>query len=85
MEQPNKKNDYNHPFDQMMFGGRRNQPKRYDSNKEQKSAEHTKSDEATEDGSVDLFSTAQTVVETYQQLSPYVKGISGMFKRFKSK
>ncbi|MCT2535642.1 YppG family protein [Aquibacillus koreensis] len=69
-----------HPFDQMMFGGPRT---RLDS--ETKTEDSSKGNKTNdEDNSFDLFNTAQTMAETYKQLSPYVKGASGIFKKFKS-
>ncbi|WP_407272390.1 hypothetical protein [Radiobacillus sp. PE A8.2] len=64
-----------HPFDQMMFGPKANRPSK------QKDEPVKESDN---DDSIDLFGTAQTMMETYGQLSPYVKSISNMFKSFKS-
>lgn len=55
-------------FDQMMLGPS-NQPKRANSQQEKKS--------------FDLAGTAQIAMETYQQLSPYVRELSHVVKKFK--
>ncbi len=68
-EQPSR-----HPFDQMMFGNRINEPS---------TTEQAKQEDET--NKFDLFNTTQTIVETYQQLSPYVKGLSDMVKKYKPK
>ncbi|QTM98680.1 hypothetical protein ERJ70_04825 [Sediminibacillus dalangtanensis] len=63
-------------FDEMMFGPRRRASQ---DGKEAVAAP----DQAEETESFDLFGTAQTVMETYQQLSPYVREISGLIKQFR--
>ncbi|SDL98455.1 hypothetical protein [Sediminibacillus halophilus] len=63
-------------FDEMMFG-----PRKRDSQDRKESVAASGQSEETE--SFDLFGTAQTVMETYQQLSPYVKEISGLIKQFR--
>ncbi|WP_053220370.1 hypothetical protein [Virgibacillus senegalensis] len=62
-------------FDEMMFGPRRSSQARKEPG--------TPVNKAAEAESFDLFGTAQTMMETYQQLSPYVKEISGLIKQFK--
>ncbi|WP_077623067.1 hypothetical protein [Sediminibacillus massiliensis] len=74
MTEKEKPNVQDHPFnrfDQMMFG-----PGRQPNLEEQQKKE-------SETESFDLFTTAQTMMETYRQLSPYVKEISNMVKKFK--
>ncbi|WP_026571117.1 hypothetical protein [Sediminibacillus sp. JSM 1682029] len=63
-------------FDEMMFGPRRG----ISQDDEGPTAAPGKGEETE---SFDLFGTAQTVMETYQQLSPYVKEISGLIKQFR--
>ncbi|MFC0524786.1 hypothetical protein ACFFGV_14505 [Pontibacillus salicampi] len=60
--------DFNH----FMFG------KRTDTSSEQE--EETNKEEA---GSFDLVDTTETIIETYHQLSPYVKEITNMIKKWK--
>lgn len=69
------------PFDQMMFG-----PTHHRSNLFQNPNFHNQGqDQQTNDEeSFDLFGTAQTMVNTYQQLSPYVKEVSNLIKKFKA-
>ncbi|MDL4842915.1 hypothetical protein [Aquibacillus rhizosphaerae] len=78
-DKTDSKNQSVNPFDQLMFGQR---PPRQSISSKQNQDEALENNE--EEQSFDLFNTAQTMAETYKQLSPYVKGISGMFKKFKS-
>ena len=62
------------PFDQLMFGNRpTNSP----------TPKRTEDDNNEQDSSLDLYGTAQTMMETYKQLSPYFKGVSDMIKKYK--
>ncbi|SDJ87293.1 hypothetical protein [Sediminibacillus albus] len=71
-QQKNNEQERINRFDAMMFGARQPQPV----------PQKTKKKPA-ENEDFDLFGTAQTVMQTYQQLSPYVKEISNMVKKFK--
>ncbi|MBM7571524.1 hypothetical protein [Aquibacillus albus] len=66
-----------HPFDQMMLGPRGN-------NQTPRSSEKDSNRSTNIEEEFDLFGTAQTVAETYKQLSPYMKGIKNAIKKFKS-
>ncbi|MRH43377.1 hypothetical protein GH741_11875 [Aquibacillus halophilus] len=80
-QQPTNTNSINRPipqqgnfFDSMMFGQRSNRPP---------STESKQTTENSKEESFDIMNTAQTMMETYNQLSPYVKGVSNMVKKFK--
>ncbi|MCD5324698.1 MULTISPECIES: hypothetical protein [Pontibacillus] len=58
-------------FESFLFGRREpNKSEEVDSNKET-------------DSSFDLIDTTETLMETYRQLSPYIKELSALFKKTK--
>lgn len=77
-----RKNPRPNPFDQLMFGPQANSSINYNS-KIEDSAKHEETVTNSKE-EFNLINTAQTVMETYQQLSPYVRSVSRMFKKFKS-
>ncbi|KGX92794.1 hypothetical protein N781_15310 [Pontibacillus halophilus JSM 076056 = DSM 19796] len=60
-------------FDSFMFGGR--------GPSKQAETEETSEQQEKDASSFDLFETTQTVMDTYKQLSPYVKDVIGFFKK----
>ncbi|WP_226037662.1 hypothetical protein [Aquibacillus saliphilus] len=62
-------------FDSLMFGPRVSRHNQHNDQNIQNKQD--------EEQSFDLFNTAQTMMDTYKQLSPYVKGASNMVKKFK--
>lgn len=50
---------------------------------EENTGENLDNKETTSDEEFDFIDTTTTIIETYKQLSPYVKEISDMLKKFK--